>query len=185
MPPDEAYGRVTDPGRFRVLHEVADRAVGRLAASYDVQVRAAATVAEDFPGRPPAAGIVRILELVPADDTAAPVTIVFTDFPGLVVRYGRWHVEAYPVCGCDACDEIPDELGAALVSELTLLAEHGLHETLARSRRDLHTSYEFPGRRAGSRGWVLDDPAGADAWGEPGRRDWRPWPVRTSATDGP
>ena len=34
--------------------------------------------------------------------------VAFTGFPGLRVRFGRWHIEPFPGCGCDACDERPE-----------------------------------------------------------------------------
>ncbi len=39
-----------------------------------------------------------------------PLPLAFTKFPGVFARFGLWHTEAYPRCGCDACDESPDEL---------------------------------------------------------------------------
>jgi hypothetical protein len=43
--------------------------------------------------------------LSPKDPDAAPIVVVFTAFPGLHVRFGRWYKEPFPSCGCDACDE--------------------------------------------------------------------------------
>ena len=44
----------------------------------------------------------------------APISIALTTFPGLAVRLGYWLVKFLPACGCDACDEKPDELVADL-----------------------------------------------------------------------
>ena len=33
------------------------------------------------------------------------VTIAFSSFPGIHARFGKWTTDAYPGCGCDACDE--------------------------------------------------------------------------------
>ena len=45
------------------------------------------------------------VKLSPRDPDAAPITVVFTAFPGLHLRFGRWYREPFPDCGCDACDE--------------------------------------------------------------------------------
>ena len=45
------------------------------------------------------------VKLIPSDPEAAPIVVVFTTFPGLHVRLGRWYKEPFPDCGCDACDE--------------------------------------------------------------------------------
>jgi hypothetical protein len=45
------------------------------------------------------------IRLVPTDRRAAPLTVVFTVFPGLFVRAGHWYSAAVPSCGCDACSE--------------------------------------------------------------------------------
>lgn len=92
QPPDDAYGRVTDPERFRPLHAVADRIVEELTAAHDVEI---------VPGDPGSFGstgqidVVRVAQLVPAVPKAAPLTIAYTDFPGLMVRVGQWHVETF------------------------------------------------------------------------------------------
>ena len=44
------------------------------------------------------------VQLIPADPEAAPIVVVFTAFPGLHNRFGRWYMEPFPDCGCDACD---------------------------------------------------------------------------------
>ena len=45
------------------------------------------------------------VKLTPVDPNAAPIVMAFTAFTGLRVRFGRWYVEPFPDCGCDACDE--------------------------------------------------------------------------------
>lgn len=45
------------------------------------------------------------VRLVPSSMGAAPIVVTFTRFPGLGVRFGLWHLDAFPSCGCDACDE--------------------------------------------------------------------------------
>jgi Family of unknown function (DUF6226) len=118
-PPPEAYSRVSDPERFRPLHDVALRLLEQLQAAFNV---------ERFEGY----GLDRELEvgdlvrpsvrLIPRDQNAAPLAIAFTTFPGLRVRVGRWLTDGFPACGCDACDETADEEAtrlAKLVDDLT------------------------------------------------------------------
>ena len=105
-PPEDAYSRVTDPERFRPLHDWALEAVERLQANYEVtrdEGEGMDTELERSQLSSPT------LRLTPLQDTCAPVTIAFNDFPGLAVRYGRWATEWFPTSGCDACDEMPDE----------------------------------------------------------------------------
>ena len=45
------------------------------------------------------------VRLNPRNAGAAPIAVVFTKFPGLHLRFGRWSKEPFPSCGCDACDE--------------------------------------------------------------------------------
>ena len=45
------------------------------------------------------------VRLTPRNPEAAPIAVVFSTFPGLNVRFGRWFTEPFPSCGCDACKE--------------------------------------------------------------------------------
>ena len=44
--------------------------------------------------------------MTPNDSAAASLTFGFTAYPGIVLHAGLLHDFAYPICGCDACDEI-------------------------------------------------------------------------------
>jgi hypothetical protein len=87
-PPDEdAYERVTNPERFIPLHPAAEAIVARLESRYEVERIDLDDVVED--------GVVRQVQLLPS--AGAPLTIRWTTFPGLHVRYGRWHDESFPL----------------------------------------------------------------------------------------
>ena len=102
-PPPEANSRVTDAERFRPLHAAMQESIARLYSEYHVtQVEAYGLDEELERHMTPSAPTVR---LTPNDGDAAPITIVFSDFHGLHVRFGRWLREPFPDCGCDACDE--------------------------------------------------------------------------------
>lgn len=101
-PPDEAYSRVTEPERFASLHDFALQLLDRLIATYDVErVEGQGFDAERETIQRSGPSI----RLIPRDQDAAPIAVSFTTFPGLGVRFGRWHEDSFPSCGCDACDE--------------------------------------------------------------------------------
>lgn len=140
-PPTEAYSRVTDPERYSVLHEAARRLLEQLSRDYAVEVLTGPTADEDLARRGNTETTVR---LQPLSGAGAPLTVVFTTFPGLLVRFGKWQVEAYPSCGCDACDERPEDLIERLRQRVRLLLlQEGFTETLThgwrRSRLTLAT----------------------------------------------
>ncbi|WP_412748095.1 DUF6226 family protein [Krasilnikovia sp. M28-CT-15] len=133
-PPPETYLRVTDPGRFDLLHDAAEVLLDELTERYTVERR---ETREPFEGRADGP-LVRIVRLIPRAPVAGPVAIGFTDFPGLTVRLGRWHELALPVCGCDTCDEDPKQLVDDLHREIYAHVEGGLWEGV---RRRLHGSW--------------------------------------------
>jgi hypothetical protein len=101
-PPDEAYSRVTQPERFAPLHALALNRADELAARFEVAVQEGFGIDPELES----VGVARpTVSLTPANPAEAPLTIAFTSFPGLRVRLGRWLTDAFPVCGCDACDE--------------------------------------------------------------------------------
>ena len=105
-PPEDAYSRVTEPERFRPLHDWALEAVAQLEVHYEV-TRDEGEGMDSELERPPLSR--PTLKLTPLRDSCAPITIAFNDLPGLAVRLGRWATEWFPTCGCDACDEMPEE----------------------------------------------------------------------------
>lgn len=123
-PPDEAYGRVTNPERYRVLHEVADDLIVDLARTFDVQVEEDADDAELARRFPPH----RIVRLAPATPAAAPIVFSLTTFPGVHVRFGRWWIQSYPSCGCDACDDPPAQVASDLRRDVAAVTGGGLVE---------------------------------------------------------
>jgi hypothetical protein len=101
-PPPEAYARVTNPERFQPLHTFAEGLAARLEAAFDVERTEGYGMDVDLE-RP---GIARpTIRLTPRNPRAAPVVFAFTAFPGVVTRSGQRQVDAFPSCGCDACDE--------------------------------------------------------------------------------
>jgi Family of unknown function (DUF6226) len=101
-PPPEAYSRVTNPERFRPLHDFVLSFLTQLHATFDVRRIEDYGLDSELEVGDLARPSVR---LVPRDSKAAPLAVVFTTFPGLKVRAGRWCTAFFPACGCDACDE--------------------------------------------------------------------------------
>lgn len=125
LPPDE-YERVTNPQRFLVLHEAALAEIGRLVASYDVDRTdevdpRSAMYLRDAPN----------VVLSPAGG-GAPITITLTSFPGVAIHAGHAYDFQVPACGCDACDEQPDDLIERLEEVLFDVVAGGLTETRRR-----------------------------------------------------
>ena len=116
-PPGEAYSRVTNPERFRPLHAAMLEIINRLEKDYEVERAEGYGLDEELESRMDLAR--PSVRLSPWDPDAAPIGVTFTTFPGLYLRFGRWYTEPFPDCGCDACDEMPDEL----IEEMTELVE--------------------------------------------------------------
>ena len=99
---DAAYGRVTNAGRFLPLHTAMLEIICQLENDFEVERTEGYGLDEELER-----GLDRAhpdVKLTSADPDAAPTVVAFTAFPGLCVRFGRWYVEPFPSCGCDACD---------------------------------------------------------------------------------
>ena len=106
QPLDEAYSKATNPERFLPLHQWALETVARLQGAYELALEEGMGLDEELERTPLARPTIK---LTPKQVSCAPVTIAFTDSPGLVVRVGRWATEVFPSCICDVCDERPEE----------------------------------------------------------------------------
>lgn len=167
---DDAYGRVTNPERYAVVVDAARSLVDELVASYDVVPVSGDPVTDftEFGG-----SAVELIRLQPSE--GAPLAVLVTDFPGVILRAGRWGVEGFPVCGCDACDESPDDLIEELRRVAGAVVAGRYEEWLTRRRK----RYSFSGpwgstsreERLRRRQWRrLGEPLGS--------RRWPPWPPR-------
>lgn len=127
-PPDEAYSRVTNPERFRPLHGAALGLVERLTAEFDVEMSEGYDLYDLGVGRESMARPMIILS--PGDLDCAPITVAFTDFPGVRIRFGKWVEECFPDCGCDACDEDADEEIAYMIELFESVVSGGFLEAI-------------------------------------------------------
>jgi hypothetical protein len=165
-----------DRDSYRIVVRAAEQVVAELEATYQVEVqRGGAELDSELSAGPT---VEQVIRLVPALEDAAKLNVVLTDFSGVRVRAGRWHNLDFPSCGCDACDERPDEVAVDLTSRLRAVAAGGLVELLRGGiRPQLTTS-------------LADDEGEQQSitplsrrelkqMGDPVRHDWQPWPRRS------
>lgn len=179
-PPLEAYSRVTNPQRFAPLHDAAASTLDRLERDFDVERSDAYGFDPELEqgctlSRP---GVI----LLPRDPAAAPLRLVFTAFPGLRLRLGRWYTVAFPACGCDACDETAE-------SEIERL--HSLIDNLTAGR--FREAIQVHADGTAWKASLFWSAAGHSAEhgrldedglrtllppGDPSSYEWAPWPAR-------
>ena len=132
-PPDEAYSRVTNPERFRPLHDAMLEMLNALEARFDVERVEGHGLDEELdrfsrqPVERPA------VTLKPIHPESAPITVVFTAFPGLHIRLGRWFTDSFPSCGCDACDESAEGEIERVTELIDSVTSGGFRETVIHS----------------------------------------------------
>lgn len=176
-------GRITDPDRYEALIAAARTALDDLSATYAVERR-------DYETDHPHLRDVRVsaTDLVPAEPAAGSLTVVVfpaargpaVSVPGLGVRLGLWREFGLPACGCDACDEDPDELAEALHDEIGALVDGRFEERLTRGWRPTvgfawttHDGHGMFGEQRVSR-------RQARQWGPSRHIRWAPWPRNAS-----
>jgi hypothetical protein len=121
-PPDEEYSRLTDPGRYRIVHA---RARCWATVLEDV-LRAQSEVVASVPGSVGKSDAFdRGLRLIPRQPDALPLLLLERDVPiqsgegtlavlDIAVARPDILVERQPYCGCDACDSGSSDLLEAI-----------------------------------------------------------------------
>jgi hypothetical protein len=134
-----------------------DALVGSLVARYGAVVSST-----ELPG------CVRAVRLVPP--VGGPLTLGWSDFPGLRIRVGHWAVSSAPQCGCDACDEDGDSAWAAVLAVVDPFLQGDFVE-------ELTDEYYVQGSsQASSRGLlVAEERARMLLIAPPGRYAWPAW----------
>jgi hypothetical protein len=125
-PPPEAYGRVTNPERYVVVQEAAAVLLDQLEQTYLVR-RSEPNPDPDLVTRYGASHAVR---LDPENDEAGPLVCTFSAFPGVMLTLGGGYEQAFPSCGCDACNEDPDRVVEELQRTSELMAQGALVEAV-------------------------------------------------------
>lgn len=126
--PPEASSRVTNPERFASLHMVAAELLDQLELEFDAERAEGDGLAPELEGS--CKSVRPSITLVPRDADAAPVVFVFSAFPGIRVRFGRWYITAFPKCGCDACDESAESEAERLKSLIDNLTAGRFRESI-------------------------------------------------------
>ncbi len=132
-PPDDTYTVLTHPERFQPVHDVARALIAYLERAYDVTVSDDPALLADVSERYVRA--TTAVRLTPANPRSAPLIMVFTDLPGIVLMAGALLVEPLPVCGCDACDDSAETVADDLEWMVFAIVEGGLTERVARNPR--------------------------------------------------
>ena len=152
-----------------MLHEETRSLIESLVSTYDV-ISEPGDVGIDFPDWRGSIG--EVTRLHPTQGT--PVVFLFTDFPGILIRFGEWRTEAFPVCGCDACDEKPDDVTFRMRTMIELVVAGGYQEVL--TKRSLRQSFDWPQGLSVTERRI--DRAERSRLGQPGSHRWPPWPRR-------
>lgn len=122
-PREDEYSRVTDPGRYRIVHARTRAWTAVLRDALGAEVQPLTSVSGQDGGRGRAFD--RGVRLVPGRAGALPLVLLERDVadeadadPLAVVEIGVSRpdlvVEAVPTCGCDACDSGSDDLLEAI-----------------------------------------------------------------------
>ena len=182
LPPDDMYSVVTHPERFAPLHTVADALIAHLAETYAVTVVEDPSVASDLLRRVDDA--VRAVRLVPDNPDGAPLTVVYTAFPGVIVHAGLLHDFVFPDCGCDACDESV-ESAAEEMERLVLAVAAGDYAETVNNDAGTWIGYELGDAENMRRGRRMATPEELERVAAAARerfralpRGWQPWPAR-------
>lgn len=178
-PPEEAYGRVTNPERFAPLIPAAEDLVADLEHRFDVIVTRSAAP----PSKSRTVEMMELVRITPVSAAQAPLTITFTSFPGLYLDAGAWVHIALPACGCDACDEDAENGVRALAEYSEALIAGKLSERITgRFRPILEHAWEGDSWSRSCRA-TLPASRAAELRAKPvqpppdGR--WRPWSPRS------
>lgn len=183
-PPEEAYSRITHPERFTALHQIAQALIDHLTTSYDLTVTEGPSCVQDLLRAPDDA--IHTTRLTPGRPDAAPLTIVSTAEPAVIVHAGAWCELAFPDCACDACDQTAEGQAEELEQFVLAVAAGTFRERYPLGRQ---AAYEYA--------WAAPDGSSETAsttdppTDSPAHRQdtehrlaalphgWQPWPPRT------
>jgi hypothetical protein len=127
MPPEDTYSVGSHPERFAPLHAVADALIDFLTTRYEAATREDPAFAADL--MRPRDDVRRAVRMTPASPDGAPLTLVYTTYPGVLVHAGLLHDFPFPDCGCDACDETAESEAGGLEEIVMAVAEGRYRES--------------------------------------------------------
>lgn len=184
-PPEGAYSVDTHPQRFAPLHAIADALIAHLRDTYDVEIEDGIETAEDLL-HPSYHDVVRAVRVRPRVQACAPLTFVFTAYPGILMHAGLLNDFHYPVCGCDACDSNWPGEADELEQQVLAVVTGNYRETIELRGFDAWVGYAFTYPDGDSSGGgrepriSLARCATAQSILGNGSGDWRAWPVGIS-----
>lgn len=185
-PPDDSYSVDTHPERFAPIHTIADALIIYLRDTYDVEVDEGVETATDLL-HPAYNDVVRAVRMRPNDRACAPLTIVFTAYPGIYMHAGLLHDFHYPVCGCDACDSTWDGECDDLERQVLAVVTGNYRETIERGFHPwVSFGFAYPDGTSSGRSRAQHLPADRLKAARPILRDraegWAAWPTAASAS---
>lgn len=127
-PAKDSYSLTSNTERYAPLHLVATAMIEWLQNTFDVVVEPTDSAVSDLLHRPDE--IIQAVRVTPRDAAAAPLTFVFTPFPGLHLHAGSLHDFSFPTCGCDACDDNIESLIEELEWTVRTVVSGGYSESL-------------------------------------------------------
>lgn len=96
------------------------------------------------------------MRLTPVGRAAGALSVGLTSFPGVLLRFGGHTDLVLPVCGCDACDDLVQDLRGMLRFHVEALVSGGFAE---RGSADGSTGYRFVAQSGSSSGSTTADAA--------------------------
>ncbi|PPF26159.1 MULTISPECIES: DUF6226 family protein [unclassified Rathayibacter] len=183
-PPDESYSVTSDLERFQPLHTVADALLEHLERTYDVTVEDDPALASRDEAE--ISWAARAVRVTPRAVDAAPLTIVWTVFPGVLLHAGALHRFNYPVCGCDACDDEWTALADDLERSVFDVVAGRYEESIAAGKDGIIVGYRIgSGSELGWSSGYSNDVGVRHRIGHDGQqltapfsRVWEAWPER-------
>lgn len=169
-PPTEVYSTCAHPERFQPVVEVGLALLDHLTRTYDVD-----RATDEVDGR------TRVV-LTPRSGAGTPLTIELPlpGLPGVEVTAGSRYRNAWPDCGCDACDDDVLDLLDDLETTVFAIAEGGMREWRSGPDGDVpwcvHVEFDAGGNPGFGGGWSAGEPEPVDVPTTPHR--WEAWPLR-------
>lgn len=164
-------GGTENVGRYAVVQEAARALLDSLAERYEVRREQG----------PPGLTLLgwkgeEVVRLVPRGPDQAELALSFAPLPGVGMRFGRFVRAAFPHCGCDACDESPDELVEEMIEQIQHLVASTVTEWSRRGWRKAEWGWEIPGEGSERSSTTRKH---ADPGLVSGRWQSRPWSPRS------
>ena len=173
----EDFAREAAAGRFAPVSEAAEVLLDELDERYTVERRESKEPLGPDIGAP----LMRVVRLIPRSPAAGPLAVVFGDFPGIILRLGRWYEDRLPAADCD---EDPTALVVGLRARADAHVEGGLWERVRRGATGSFRETRLVGPGFSLGGKTPLEPAEARSARREGFAapvQWAPWPRRGPA----